>query len=163
MHSSPRVCKLTLALLTFVSMRSQPPIIEKSFVLVFETGDKVIERLTNFAKENSVTAAFFFGLGAFERATLAFFDLAKKEYEHIPVDEQVEVMSLVGNISMYQGKPKVHAHAVVGKRDGSAHGGHLIEAVVRPTLEVFVSTATRGLRRELDVATSLPLLTLNGS
>ena len=143
-------------------MRSQPLIIEKSFVLVFETGDKVIERLTNFASENSVTAAFFFGLGAFERATLAFFDLAKREYEHIPIDEQVEVMSLVGNISTYRGEPKIHAHAVVGKRDGSAHGGHLIDAAVRPTLEIFVSVSNAGLRRLLDEATNLPLIDLNG-
>jgi predicted DNA-binding protein with PD1-like motif len=135
---------------------------DKSFVLVFETGDKVIENLIEFARDNSVAGAFFFGLGAFERATLAFFDLAKKEYEHIPIDEQVEVMSITGNISMYRGEPKIHAHAVIGKRDGAAHGGHLIEGIVRPTLEVFVTTAGDGMRRTLDMVTDLPLLDLNG-
>src|SRR4051794_195205 len=115
---------------------------ENSFVLVFEAGDRVIENLIDLARESAVNAAFFFGVGAFERATLAFFDFAKKEYEHIPINEQVEVMSIVGNISLYQSEPKIHAHAVVGKRDGTAHGGHLIEGVVRPTLEVFVTAST---------------------
>lgn len=143
-------------------MRSRQLAAKDSYVLVFDTGDKVIEGLTDFARSNSLTAAFFFGLGAFQHATLAFFDLAKKEYEHIPIDEQVEVMSIIGNISTYQNETKVHAHAVVGKRDGTAHGGHLIEAVVRPTLEVHVSTADNGLRRRLDDVTNLPLLDLNG-
>jgi predicted DNA-binding protein with PD1-like motif len=101
-------------------------------------------------------------LGAFEQVTLAFFDLAKKEYEHTPIIEQVEVMSIIGNISTYLGEPKIHAHAVVGKRDGTAHGGHLIEAVVRPTLEVFVTVSSGELRRSLDVVTNLPLLDLGG-
>jgi predicted DNA-binding protein with PD1-like motif len=118
--------------------------------------------LTNFARENSLTGAFFFGLGAFEQVTIAFFNLAKKEYEHIPINEQVEVMSIIGNISLYRGEPKIHAHAVVGKRDGTAHGGHLIEAVVRPTLEVFVTVSSTELRRSLDQATNLPLIDLGG-
>lgn len=143
-------------------MRSSQLNSDRSFVLVFDTGDKVVEGLTNFARENSLTGAFFFGLGAFEQVTLAFFDLAKKEYEHIPINEQVEVMSIIGNISTYQGEPKIHAHAVVGKRDGTAHGGHLIEAVVRPTLEVFVTVSSTELRRSLDQATNLPLIDLGG-
>lgn len=131
-----------------------------SFVLVFDTGDEVVNTLTQFASENSVTAAFFFGIGAFEEVTLAFFDLATKEYEHIPINEQVEVTSLIGNISTFDGKPKIHSHAVVGKRDGSAHSGHLIKGIVRPTLEVFVSTSAGELRRRRDSATNLPLLDL---
>ena len=130
------------------------------FVLVFETGDAVIETLTRFARENSVTAAFFFGIGAFQEATLAYFDLAKKEYENIPINEQVEVTSFIGNISIYKGEPKIHAHAVVGKRDGSAHSGHLIEGIVRPTLEVFVTVRSDTLQRSLDTTTNLPLLDL---
>ncbi len=135
---------------------------DEPFVLVFETGDEVVENLREFARQNSVTGAFFFGVGAFERATLAFFDLTKKEYEQTPIEDQVEVMSIIGNISMYRGDPKIHAHAVVGKRDGSAHGGHVIEAVVRPTLEVFVIVSNLELRRSLDETTNLPLLDLNG-
>ena len=133
----------------------------KSFVLVFRAGDEVTRELLRFANENEIRSAFFFGVGAFERVTLGYFDLAKKEYERIPIDAQVEVMSLAGNISRYEDEPKLHAHIVVGKRDGSAHGGHLIEGVVRPTLEVFVTTSGTQLRRELNEATNLPLLDLD--
>jgi len=141
-------------------MRSQKLTSGEPFVLVFDTGDTVIETLTRFARENSVTAAFFFGIGAFEQVTLAFFDLAKKEYEHISLNEQVEVTSLLGNISMFNGEPKIHAHAVIGKRDGSAHSGHLIDGIVRPTLEVFGTVSKGELRRSLDPITNLPLMDL---
>ena len=142
-------------------MKARQIISERSFVLVFETGDEAVKGLLEFARENEVKTAFFFGIGAFGRVTLAYFDLEKKNYEHIPIDEQVEVMSLAGNISRLEGDPKVHAHVVVGNRDGAAHGGHLIEGVVRPTLEIFMSVSETPLRRKLDAATNLPLLDLN--
>jgi uncharacterized protein len=139
-------------------MRSRELAGGNAFVLVLDTGDAVVETLTQFARGNSVTAAFFFGIGAFEDVTIAFFNLAKKEYEHIPINEQVEVTSLIGNMSIYNGEPKIHAHVVVGKRDGSAHSGHLIEGIVRPTLEVYLRTSAGELRRRLDPVTDLPLL-----
>jgi predicted DNA-binding protein with PD1-like motif len=131
---------------------------QDAFVLVFGTGDEAVAGLLEFAGNGMFESAFFYGIGAFERVTLAFFDLAKKEYEHIPIEEQVEVMSLIGNISQYNGEAKIHAHAVVGKRDGSALGGHLLEGIVRPTLEVFLFTSETALMRSLDTATNLPLL-----
>src|SRR5919106_1187106 len=71
--------------------------------------------------------------------------------------EQVEVLSLLGNVAVHEGKPAVHAHVVVGKRDGTAHGGHLLEAHVRPTLEVIVVESPKHLYRERDDETGLPL------
>jgi predicted DNA-binding protein with PD1-like motif len=131
------------------------------FAIVFETGEEVISGLAEFAKTHQIQSGFFFGLGAFQTATLAFFDLQTKEYEHIPVDEQVEVMSITGNVTWFEGEPKIHAHAVVGKRDGSAHGGHVIKAIVRPTLEVFVSVSGSMIERKLDAAAGLPLIDLD--
>jgi predicted DNA-binding protein with PD1-like motif len=86
--------------------------------------------------------------------------LETKEYQHIPINEQVEVMSLAGNIALYNGEPKIHAHIVIGKRDGTAHGGHIIEAAVRPTLEMFLTESPQTITRILDKATNLPLLNL---
>jgi len=74
---------------------------------------------------------------------LGFFEPQKKDYKKIPIDEQVELMSVVGNIARDHGQPRIHAHIVVGKSDGKAHGGHLMDASVRPTLEVvLVESAT---------------------
>ena len=131
---------------------------EKTFALVFDPGDEVMEELTNFAKENGLNAAHFTAIGAFSDATLGYFDMEKKEYKEIPVDEQVEVLSLVGDIALFEEEPKLHAHAVLGRSDGTTRGGHLLEAHVQPTLEVIVTESPEHLRRETDEETGLPLL-----
>ena len=131
---------------------------EKTFALVFEPGDEVMEELTNFAKENGLNAAHFTAIGAFSDATLGYFDMEKKEYKEIPVDEQVEVLSLVGDIALFEGEPKLHAHVVLGRSDGTTRGGHLLEAHVQPTLEVIITESPEHLRRETDEETGLPLL-----
>lgn len=136
---------------------------KKTFALVFGTGDEVIGELTSFAKENGLDAASFTALGAFSDAILGYFDMEKKEYEKIPVEEQVEVLSLVGTVALKEdGEPQVHAHAVLGRSDGATRGGHLLEANVRPTLEVVLEDSPEHLRRETDPETGLPLLSVKG-
>ena len=131
---------------------------EKTFALVFDPGDEVMEELTNFAKENDLSAARFTAIGAFSDATLGYFDMEKKEYKKIPVDEQVEVLSLVGDVALFEGEPKLHVHAVLGRSDGTTRGGHLLGAHVQPTLEVVIVESPEHLRRETDEETGLPLL-----
>ncbi|MDQ3802786.1 MAG: DNA-binding protein [Acidobacteriota bacterium] len=133
---------------------------EKTFVLVFDTGDEVVAGLLDFAKEHKLAASMT-AIGAFERVTLGFFEPGRKDYKKIHINEQVEVMSLVGNITLEEGgEPKVHAHVVVGKRDGTAHGGHLLEAHVRPTLEVILVESPTRLRRKMNAEVGLPLIDL---
>ena len=91
---------------------------------------------------------------------MGYFDWEKKDYKRIPLPEQVEVLALVGDIALDQGKPKVHAHVVVGKADGTAHGGHLLEARVRPTLEVVLVESPQHLQRQNDPESGLALLRL---
>jgi hypothetical protein len=131
-----------------------------SFVLVFKTGDEVTRELLAFARSRGVTAASFTGIGAFQDVTLGYFDLERREYDRIPLSEQVEVLSLVGNLAAGDAGPKLHAHVVVGRRDGSAHGGHLVEARVRPTLEIVLVETPAHLRRRSDPATGLALIDL---
>lgn len=128
------------------------------WVLVFDPGDEPVSVLTRFAEEKGIGAAQIAGIGGFSDVKLAFFDLQAKEYQPIRVNEQVEVMSLLGNIGRYENKPKLHIHCIVGKRDGTTMGGHLLEAHVRPTLELFVTTYRSELERALDPVTNLPLL-----
>jgi uncharacterized protein len=130
----------------------------RTFVLVFEPGEEAIAGLQGFAREQRITAGHFTAIGAFSGATLGFFDRAKRTYEEIPVGEQVEVLTLAGNISLKEGAPQVHAHVVVGKRDGTAHGGHLLAAHVWPTLEVILSELPEHLQRVPDEETGLALL-----
>ncbi len=132
---------------------------QRTFVLVFDTGDEAVSGLTEFAGEGGLEAASFTAIGAFGAATLGYFDMDEKEYRKIPVHEQVEVLSLVGNIARNEdGEPKVHAHAVLGRSDGTTRGGHLLEGRVRPTLEVVLTETPAHLRRETDPETGLPLI-----
>jgi predicted DNA-binding protein with PD1-like motif len=131
---------------------------EKTFAVVFDKGDEFLAGILDFAKQHDLTAAQFTAIGAFSDVTLGYFDREKKDYKKIPVHEQVEVLSLVGNIALSHGEPKIHAHVVLGKSDGTAHGGHILEAHVWPTLEVIVIESPKHLRRRTDEETGLPLI-----
>ena len=134
---------------------------ERTWALVFATGDEVVSSLTEFARREQLGAARFTAIGAFREATLGYFDWSSKQYEKIPLREQVEVLSLVGDVALEGDAPKIHAHVVVGKRDGSAHGGHLLEARVRPTLEVMLIESPAHLRRRFDPESGLALIEID--
>jgi predicted DNA-binding protein with PD1-like motif len=131
----------------------------RTFAVVFDAGDEVTGGLLDFARQHAVAAAHFTAIGALRDVTLGYWRWETKGYDRIAVREQVEVLSLAGNIALApDGAPKVHAHVVVGKADGTAHGGHLLEGHVRPTLEVILVESPRHLRRTHDPATGLALI-----
>ena len=132
----------------------------KTYVLVFDRGDEVMRELKRFAKERKLTASSLTAIGAFERATLGYFNWERKDYDRIEVDEQVEVVTLAGDIALADGEPKIHAHVVLGRRDGAALGGHLLEATVRPTLELTLVETPVTLQRRHDPETGLNLIRL---
>lgn len=135
----------------------------RTHVVVFDKGDESVDGLTEFAAEQHIEAASLTAIGAFSRAIFGYFDRDTKDYLRIPVDEQVEVLSLVGDIALAGEAPKLHAHAVLGRRDGSTCGGHLLEGVVWPTLEVVITQVPSHLRRRTDTGTGLPLIDLAAS
>jgi predicted DNA-binding protein with PD1-like motif len=137
--------------------------VEKTYALVFDAGEEVISGLLKFVTENQLTASYFTAIGALKEVTLGYFNIEKRDYKRIPLREQVEVLSLMGNVAIDGGKPRIHAHIVVGKSDGTAHGGHLIEAMVRPTLEVILKETPGHLRRKTDPISGLALFDLSSS
>jgi predicted DNA-binding protein with PD1-like motif len=127
------------------------------WVAVLDPGEEVKATLTAFARREKVQAASFVALGAFERATIAYFEWDKKRYKPIPIAEQAEVVTLAGDIVRNEkGEPDLHAHAVLGLSDGTTRGGHLQEGIVRPTLEVTITETpghlVRRKRPELGIA-----------
>jgi predicted DNA-binding protein with PD1-like motif len=134
------------------------PARRRDFLLVLDDGDDVMASLTAFAQQNGITGASLHGIGAFSRATIAYWNKTTKVYEEIAVDEQVEVLSIAGSLATSGDEIKVHAHVTLGRRDGSSIGGHLLRATVFPTLEVFIADAGARLVREKDPATGLMLL-----
>lgn len=132
---------------------------EKTWAVIFQTGDEVAAGLKEFAKNNRLAGSHFTAIGAFSDVTLAYFDWQTKHYRKIPLREQVEVLSLIGDIALAaDGEPQVHAHIVVGLPDGTVRGGHLMEGHVRPTLEVMLVESPEHLRRKHDPETGLALI-----
>ena len=132
---------------------------QRVFAVIFDAGEDPMKGLERFAAEQNLNASSFTAIGAFSEAMLGYFDWEKKDYERIPVREQTEVLALLGDIAA-EGRnvKKVHAHVVLGKRDGSACGGHLLAASVRPTLEVILTESPGYLERRHDPASGLTLI-----
>ncbi|HEX5220730.1 MAG TPA: PPC domain-containing DNA-binding protein [Verrucomicrobiae bacterium] len=133
----------------------------RTYAVVFQTGEEVAALLRQFAQEQGLEGSHFTGIGALSDVTLGYFNFVRKDYDQITLNEQVEVLSLLGNIAIEKNAPKIHAHIVVGKADATAHGGHLIEARVRPTLEVVIEESPRHLRRKLNPEVGLALIDLD--
>ena len=135
----------------------------REWVIVFDPEDEVMAGLKQFAGEQHLHAAHFTAIGAFANVTVAWFDLEKKAYQPIHINEQVEVLSLIGDVAESKGKPAVHAHICVAKKDGSAHGGHLQAGRVRPTLELIVVESPAHLRKSFRPEFGLALIDLERS
>jgi len=114
--------------------------------------------LLAFAKKHDLVAGHLTGIGALSGAVIGYFDPEKNAYRRHPENEQAELLSLTGNLALNDNEPFFHVHVALGLRDGSARGGHLFEAMVRPTVELVLTTSPRPVRRKVDRETGLPLL-----
>ena len=118
-------------------------------VVVLESGEEAFAALTTLANEAGITAASLTAIGAFENATVGWFDFEKKTYKKIEVTQQCEVLSAIGDVAVGDdGKASLHVHVVLGLSDGTTRGGHLLEGKVRPTLEVVLTDTPVKLRRK---------------
>jgi uncharacterized protein len=130
----------------------------KQYAVIFYQGDEAFSGLLEFAEKYNVTSAHFTAIGALNKATLGWFDPARKMYKKIPVNGQHEVIGMSGDIALYQGKPVVHTHMVVGGADGATRAGHVLEAYVSPTLEVMVTVGPVAMQKRFDPETDLTLI-----
>jgi hypothetical protein len=110
----------------------------------FSAGDEIVSGLTDLAIAHHITSGYVTGLGGLSGALLAWGDPEVNAFKKIPVDEKCELISLLGHITLRDGKPYVHLHAVVGLRDGSTKAGHVMEARVAPIAEISVVATSIG-------------------
>lgn len=130
----------------------------KQYAVIFSAGDEAYSGLLDFAETHHVTSGHFTAIGALSSVVLGWLDPEKHLYRENPIHEQVEVAGMTGDFALYQGKPALHTHIVVGRRDGTASGGHVIEAIVSPTLEVFVTVDPIPLQKKYDPSSHLTLI-----
>jgi uncharacterized protein len=130
----------------------------KQYAVIFYQGDEAFSGLLEFAEKYHVTSAHFTAIGAVNGATLGWFDPERKKYKKIPIDGQHEVIGMSGDIALYQGKPVVHTHMMVGTSDGTTRAGHVLAAYVSPTLEVMITVDPVTMQKRLDPETDLTLI-----
>lgn len=130
----------------------------KQYAVIFYTGDEAFSGLLEFAQKYHVTSAHFTAIGAVNGAMLGWFDPQRKMYKKIPITGQHEVIGMSGDIALYQGKPVVHTHMVVGTSDGTTRAGHVLAANVSPTLEVMVTVDPVTMQKRFDPGTDLTLI-----
>ena len=137
---------------------------QRIFVIILEPGEEAFSTISDFAVKEQFSAASLTALGAFSEATVGWFDFAGKTYRSIPVAQQCEVLSALGDIAIDDnGKPSLHVHVVLGLSDGSTRGGHLLEGFVRPTLEVTLVETPAHLRRKKRPELGIALIDLAAS
>jgi predicted DNA-binding protein with PD1-like motif len=134
-----------------------------TYVVVCDPGDEAVAALTQLAQAEDLEAASIAAVGAFENAVVGWFDPAAKDYRRIPVGEQCEVLSLLGDVAQGQDGPILHMHTVLGLSDGTTRGGHLLEGKVFPTLEVVVTETPAQLRKIMHPDIGVALIDLDQS
>ena len=134
-----------------------------TYVAVCDPGDEAVAALTQFARAEDLEAASIAAVGAFEHAVVGWFDRAAKDYRRIAVDEQCEVLSLLGDVAEGQDGPILHMHTVLGLSDGTTRGGHLLEGKVFPTLEVVVTETPAELRKIMRPDLGIAVIDLDRS
>ena len=133
------------------------------FALVLDPGEEAFSAIQAFAANEGIKGASVSAIGAFEKAVVGWFDFNSRDYRRIPIDKQCEVLSLLGDIGQDGAeRPSVHLHAVLGLSDGSTRGGHFLEGIVHPTLEVMVTETPQHLCRRTRPELGIALLDLAG-
>jgi uncharacterized protein len=133
----------------------------KTFVVILDTRDEILSSLKHFAQTEHLGDSSFKAIGALSDVELGWFNWESKKYQTaVKLEEQVELLSLIGDIALKDNKPQIHAHLVIGRQDGTAHGGHLLSATVRPTCEIVITENPQHLQKEFDPDSGIALIRL---
>ena len=133
----------------------------KTFVVILDTGDEILSSLKSFARTEHLAGSSFKAIGGLSAVDLGWLNWETRKYETaVKLQEQVELLSLIGDIALKDDEPQVHAHLVIGRQDGTAHGGHLLSATVRPTCEIVITESPQHLQKEIDPVSGIALIRL---
>jgi hypothetical protein len=122
-----------------------------------ETGEEVLSSLAAIAERHGLGGGWFNGIGAARDVELGYYDLERRDYDRTRVEGEVEIASAAGPLSILDGKPHIHLHAVVSDRQCVPRAGHLFRAVAAATVEFVLLAAERPIERTKDEATGLNL------
>ena len=125
-----------------------------------ERGEEVVASIRAICEKEGVRAGIINGLGATDHSTVGIFDFSKNAYVSNTFDRDMEITALVGNVSTKDGELYLHIHATLGDGKGLAYGGHLNEAVISATCELFIRKLDTEIERKPDPETGINLMVL---
>jgi predicted DNA-binding protein with PD1-like motif len=130
----------------------------RRFMLRFDKGEDVIKGLADFMVSRNFQSGVFQGIGSCTEVELGYFNKNLKEYRKKPFYEDMEIVSVAGNISLFEGKPLVHCHGVFGRTDFTTIGGHVFRLITLATCEIFLIHMEGTLERLNNADFNLSLL-----
>lgn len=128
---------------------------ENRYFIVLKKGEEIIESVTQALKEHNIQSGTIMGIGAASDALFRYYDVDEKKYFSKEFEGKFEITSMTGNVSLLDGEPWPHIHAVFGDTDYSTFGGHLSRATVGVTCEIVIDANKRPIERALDAETGL--------
>ena len=134
--------------------------VKNSYIVHVEKGEKVVESLTNFCKQNNIHSAQLAGIGAVKNIDIGAYDIDTKDYIHRVFDEILELLSFQGNIALKDGEPFLHAHITLSNHDMEVFGGHLFEMEVAAVGEFIIHDFQNETHRKLNEDIGLATLSL---
>ena len=130
----------------------------EKYVLSFQIGENLQEELVKFCADEDIKSAFFVGLGGLQELELSYYNLSEKRYEDINIKENLEIVSLTGNISKLNNDTIIHMHGVFSNSKANTIGGHVKKIVVSGTCEIFLTVFDGFIERRYDDTTGLNLM-----
>lgn len=129
-----------------------------NIVMNLARGEELVATLSAWCEKNAVTGATLTGLGAADVLEVAYYNLDTKTFERHSIDEEVEILSLVGNAAMLGDKRILHIHGTFGRKDLSTFGGHIFSLRVSGACEIHLTVFPQAFTRAYDEETGLNLL-----
>ena len=134
----------------------------KRYVIRIDRGEEVITKLQELCEKEDIRLASIEGLGAADHVVVGLYNVEKKEYKKRVFDEEMEITSIIGNITMQGKKVYQHIHMTVCNADLQAFGGHLNECRISGTCELFLTVLDGQVGRKYDDVTGLNLFDFSG-
>lgn len=128
------------------------------YVLRLNRGEEIISSITELCKKENIKAGSISGIGATQLVEAGFYSFKKKKYCGYCFNQNMEILSLLGNISTKDGEPYLHLHIVVSNDEGEALGGHLTKAIISVTCEIFIDSIDFEIGRQPDELTGINLM-----
>ncbi len=142
-------------------MKSKETTVGRVIVAKIEPNEDIVDAIKELIKKHNIKSGLLNVIGALKQFTIGYFDIETKEYNFKTFDEDIELISCMGNIAFKDNEPIIHLHVSVGKEDYSIIGGHLSQpSIVSVTAEVYVYEITQTITRANDPQFDLSLLDL---